>query len=731
MTNNSALYLGGAIYIYNTIMNHYGLPECALQIDSSSNLNITLTNNTAEVGGNDIYAYPIYECYNLNNNNIITKTKEYSKHFTMKENMSNNRFSISTEANNFSICNSQSLFAGKIGSMCVLALDQANNTVYSMLQFSVRHNQPMRVKPKFDIIVNESRNRTCTKLNITISLLDDQYTSLPTHVYVILSTPTSSVIFNLILKISKCPPGFDIVNGICQCSKTVKQFYKSVDFSNGNCDINELTIAKPPMTAPWMGTIDNRFVIAKECPITFCNNIAATSKFQYKNISINNDLIINDRNVQICRQHRKGVMCSECLEGYSVVFGSDECKKCSDWSLWLIVAQIILTPLTIFMMYILKASVTTGTINGLIFFSQVSNVGLIQWMRSVETHSEQKSFILILVSILKLSIEHPLCFFNGMNEITKRSLYLLSSLYFLIISGIIIILSKYSSWFSHRVSQYSVQILVTVVHLSVSFLLLSVIEVAIPVKIYTGNDTYYVWNRGGSYRYFSGPHLILFGSTVLAAGIVLVPYLMILSFGKRFMRCSARCNINIRPFLEAVEAPYRETQQFWFVGRLFFIIALYIIYALYQITNTNTATVYLCIAVMLFFLLIGQTFLHPLKSKVLNVIDSVIVMNSAICYFLLFLFHEDERFYKNETMNGVFYTCLYIILIFFVGIFVYHVAMVTGQLEKIKTNAVKMKNVFLNIKCFKRLTLNQTQDTNIGRIPLYGSCDDYREPLIN
>ena len=39
------------------------------------------------------------------------------------------------------------------------------------------------------------------------------------------------------------------------------------------------------------------------------------------------------------RPHRRGVLCGECEEGYSVVFGSGDCMKCSNW--WLLTILLL------------------------------------------------------------------------------------------------------------------------------------------------------------------------------------------------------------------------------------------------------------------------------------------------------------------------------------------------------------------------------------------------------
>ena len=75
---NRALYLGGAIYITNSIDDE--AQRCALQFESVC-ITVASTNNTAGNGGNLVYAYPIYNCYN-SKKAVIRTTSYYIQHFT-------------------------------------------------------------------------------------------------------------------------------------------------------------------------------------------------------------------------------------------------------------------------------------------------------------------------------------------------------------------------------------------------------------------------------------------------------------------------------------------------------------------------------------------------------------------------------------------------------------------------------------------------------------------------
>ena len=57
------------------------------------------------------------------------------------------------------------------------------------------------------------------------------------------------------------------------------------------------------------------------------------------------------------------------------MFGSTECKICSS-DLWPLTSIIYLAagPLLVFLLYALKLTLTTGTLNGIIIYAQITNV---------------------------------------------------------------------------------------------------------------------------------------------------------------------------------------------------------------------------------------------------------------------------------------------------------------------------------------------------------------------
>ena len=103
----------------------------------------------------------------------------------------------------------------------------------------------------------------------------------------------------------------------------------------------------------------------------YCYSSARCPHRDYCNHGLVTFNIIDSPDLQ-CANHRSGVLCGECADGYSLLLGSNECGLCPNdnyLSLLLVfgVAGIALVVLLI----ALNLTVSVGTINGLIFYANI------------------------------------------------------------------------------------------------------------------------------------------------------------------------------------------------------------------------------------------------------------------------------------------------------------------------------------------------------------------------
>ena len=110
--------------------------------------------------------------------------------------------------------------------------------------------------------------------------------------------------------------------------------------------------------------------------------------FEYeKYLRIYKDCLINyncSMNVKIvcptcsnswCESHHGGILCGGCVANYSVILGSWKCMNCSNLSrynfIWLTVVIALAGVVLVVFLLLVKMTVSSGTINGLVFYANI------------------------------------------------------------------------------------------------------------------------------------------------------------------------------------------------------------------------------------------------------------------------------------------------------------------------------------------------------------------------
>ena len=154
-------------------------------------------------------------------------------------------------------------------------------------------------------------------------------------------------------------------------------------------------------------------------------------------------------------------------------------------------------------------------------------------------------------------------------------------------------------------------------------------------EVYTSNDVHYVWYLDGTVKYLGYSHRILIIVTLIVVLGLLLQYVLLLLFAKP-LRPLACTNKYLRPILEAIHAPYKEGKQYWFTMRLLLLCSLYGIYAKYRATDVYS--LFFATILMLVIFLVIQTYIKPFRSKLINFLDSGLVMNITLIYIICYHF---------------------------------------------------------------------------------------------
>ena len=111
-----------------------------------------------------------------------------------------------------------------------------------------------------------------------------------------------------------------------------------------------------------------------------------------------------------CQFKRSGTLCGHCQEGFSVVFGSSQCRRCSSLYLFIIVPIIIAGVLLVVALFTFNITVNSGSFNTYIFYANIMSINNSSFC------PDSNSFDCTLLSLFNLI---QTCFYNGMNDYSK------------------------------------------------------------------------------------------------------------------------------------------------------------------------------------------------------------------------------------------------------------------------------------------------------------------------
>ena len=708
--SNTAINSGSAIWSDSEPEDYI----CTFQIHNSpDNISMIFKNNK---GKSIIHASPMYNCYMSHMDGEYDLSYIYHQIFNFTSNPSiyNN---ISSKPEHLYFCDKlnqvnltckhkqiqKKFYPGQTLSVFVAALDGANKSVGALVLdlnetthttgHTVQQDESLTMCHQIIIDILPTKER-CSSNDTSLG-----YCIHKLH----LSLKDSFEILELKLLVYPCPVGFmfDSNTHTCRCSSLLMSQNKYII-----CNISDTSISIPPDSNLWIGPLTSPhndtdrppLAVICNCPVEFC------------------DPFKNSWNILTetwCLPSRTALFCSQCADNKSVVFGSDACYECSNYWLFTIIGYALAGILLIYILFKLQLTLTHGTINSLIFFSQLANTGPISILKMASDKAYFSQFSLIFLSTLNLNLGYKLCFYNGMTEVVKSGLLFVFPFYLLGLLLIIQSVSHQSSRVSHIIYRNATQVLATVIHLSFLRLLTNTIDIISPVTIYVeGYPNTVAWYLDATIHYTDTSHVVLLSLALLSICAFIVPYILLLLFPKLWLRFRI-INKYCKPFVDAILAPYRENQCHWFSLRLILQVQMCIVFACYRGSSySSVATINGSILIAFSFI---HCVCHPFKSRYLNILDTwFALIGCAIFAFYHFFYIQNYIMFSNVMVLLVFLT--------FLGILLYHFLLVRGKLGW----ALFIKHHILQIlsHCFGNAT-----STAHGNMFNYGSCN-VREPLL-
>ena len=742
---NSAVTKGGAIYSYNELTQ-----ECMFTTpNGSNNISMLFHDNTASYSGSSIFSNNLYNCEAGQTFLNLSIAK------TFYHNISNGTLDggLSTVVDRLCICWQQNssncthldgtiVYPGMTLHFPVAALDVFNQVTFAEISLLLLNHATVS-ETKFYTLNKKwylesplqiTAQNNCTLVNVTIlkhTSNDHNDPVLP--LLIKLSQDLSNLHILNFLVPQECPVGFEFYNSRCECSHVLHHFgYQPVCKISSDGYNPLITITLPVTTlSHWIGIINIKnvtsFGVSTDCSL-YCN---FNSRYDTYIINDNNKSILitasnklNDKE-SLCLKNRAGALCSQCTPGYSVVFGTNDCIRCSNWWLLTIIVYGIAGPLFVYLLYAFKLTLTAGKINGIIFYAQVMSIGRVMKLYTMKdigfvSLKSYHIFVQGLISLINLSINFnlSLCLYDGMTELWKSGIGLMFPVYLLTIVIGLIIISRYSVRLSNRIADSSVQVLVTVVHLSFSTLLSSTLDVFTPAYIYTNTSDVplKVWQKDGTVDYGKGGHLILMIVTGVVVGSILITYLTVLLAGRPLMKIN-KVREYLRPIYEAIHAPYEHNKEFFFSFSIILVAFLYLLSYIFIGNNHPMVGFAIGIPVTGIYFTIAA-FSRPLKEMYINILNVIIFTVTGIVVGTVWFFYINLNSMAFLIVSATCHTLVVLVLF----------SIILIRIPFVRRLSAKFDIIFKGFK-LNMGNISSHRQRAMLEGSFFQSCDE-REPLL-
>ena len=415
---------------------------------------------------------------------------------------------------------------------------------------------------------------TCIKMDYNI--LHKRGRSCIIYIRVALTVPMlSHKLFSRILswnsisaykvKISPCPLGFALnkVLKSCQCDPIIIPFVISTD----SCNINTQTVQRSSNS--WITGRTNKnnshtYQVSTHCPFDYC-------------VPYSSHINLYDPDSQ-CQFNRTGVLCGKCKEGLSTVFGTSNCKHCSNYYLFLIFLFLLLGIVLIIFLFSYQFPVSDVSI---IFYANLVSINGAVFFPVYK----QTKYAYSIISFINLDLGIEVCFYDGMDDYAKMWLQLIFPIYLIFISTLLIITSRFSTRIQRLTAHRALPVLATLFLLSYTKILRTVSSVLFSYSTITSlpsKSTTLMWSVDTGVQLFGLNFIVLF-IVCLVLFLILLLFNTVLIFTRTLSQFKF---INhFKPLLDVYQGPYKDRFYYWIGLQLLLRAIFYGISALDRNTN--------------------------------------------------------------------------------------------------------------------------------------------------
>ena len=652
--NNSAPLYGGAMYVdytFGNLLIGFTRYTCFLYFESINVLcselnscpdisnvgvNMTFKNNTAYLGGN-FYGVSFEGCpwamqFIQLNRSVLEVMYEQSTifHFDQRPNTS---ALVSTPTNTLEVENISvfSYMPGQQFKLRLKALDLYNHAVPAV---ATAQSLSTRLSPQLGdsgYILTAANSY----LNTSVRVYGNWSDTINVTVYSLDTFVQSNLAISIHL--TECLFGFEYneMLGDCQCSNATNS-------SGVGCDGKLKVFDVTPDW--WFGAgPDGMGVVYKRCLFDYCADLSRLVQPQALD--------------KQCAYNRTGLLCGGCQDGYSAVFGTNKCMKCTDNTLGLLVFfAAVGIGIIAFLLYF-NITLPDGYISGVVLYANLCSLFVPYFVEIFKLNP------LPPLQILNLGVGFETCFYDGMTPLARAGLGLVFPAYLFILMVLFIFLASRSLRLSEYLAKSNFtpsKLVATLIVLSYNsitqscFQILGVFDVII-FQEDGGNHKMYVWATDPSIGYFSYPHSVLCIIAVVLVAVYLIPLPIILilpSCTTRFPSFINHFVQKMKPQYDAFFSPYKDSCTFWIGLSLLLRVLLNMIYS-FAVSYQAGVFVFISVIVAMFL----YALLEPYKKHSHNAIHAYFFADVLIL-ITIYLCHKLN---PNETM-AVFTALAYITL---------------------------------------------------------------------
>ena len=678
---NHAKSKGGALFYQDSQCSMYE-PECFFSIYTTNpNFNILrlnhtflyFINNSAGYIASTLYGGQLNKCELYIRTNYSKDENSYayvallifrSMSKIVQYNESDSLTNISSQADEIKFCegdnvvnqnNSISVYPGEQFNVTVAALDQSGSpvptTVYSENHYT---GDRYRLSPSGQSIQSHS----CTTISFTLYSRHEDFFVI-FELYPEIPCRNLGNGLSLYISILPCPLGFELSEELqwrCYCNSKILKL-------TSKCYIlkSAARIERTKNTF-WISQASNNTLIIHEsrCPLDYCKDIAENVTLNYPSAQ--------------CDFNRTGIVCGQCRKNFSLALGSLHCIPCNNNYTALILFFMMAGIALIVIIFLLRLTVSVGTLNGLFFYANI-----IQANHQAYFPRATMNFFTTFISWLNLDLGIESCFYDGMDIYMYSWFQFLFPFYLWFLVGCIILACRYSRSIAKRLGQNPVAVLATLFLMSYSKLLQAII-----VPLSWTYLTYYrrssetrsvVWLYDASIQFFKEPKhtaLGLFAVSILT--IFILPYIFLLFFGHWLQGYSNwkifSCLNRIKPFMDAYHAPYRKNTRYWPGLILLSRLGLFLTFAIN--TNGSESINILAVSFISLTLLALQKRVYEHWCK--DLLESTFILNLGILSLATFYLKKES----NDDENQLILSSISVGITFItsIGILLFHISLV-------------------------------------------------------